>query len=308
MSIDATVTAGYQSQLRIVYKLPKPSPLVSLVIGTRDKDDLLRQIVAGVLDRTDYETVEIIIVDNQSSSPSTLAYLDKISADPRVTVLSFDAPFNFSAINNLGVRAARGTIVGLLNNDLKVIASDWLREMVSQALRPEIGAVGAKLLFPNDTIQHGGIILGVGGVAGHAHKYLPRDSNGYIHRAVLCQNFSAVTGACMVLRKEVFDEVGGFNELDLPVAYNDVDLCLRIRKKGYRILWTPYAELYHLESASRGPDDSPENELRYNTERDYVFRTWGREIIHDAHYNPNLTIAAEDFSLAVPPRTVSKWR
>jgi GT2 family glycosyltransferase len=179
--------------------------------------------------------------------------------------------------------------------------------MVSHALRPDIGGVGAKLLYPDDTVQHAGIVLGVNGIAGHLHRHIPRHSAGYHNRALITQNLSAVTGACLVLRREVFEEVGGFDEVNLPVAYNDVDLCLRIREQGYRIVWTPYAELYHLESASRGRDDTPENTSRANKEREYMLRTWSYVLKNDPYYNPNLTTLREDASLAVPPRTINRW-
>ncbi len=306
--INAKVAPGYRNFHRAIYPIPSPQPLVSLIIGTRDKVDLLRQIVEGVLDQTDYEALEVIIVDNQSTEPGTLDYLDRITTDPRVRVLSFDAPFNFSAMNNLGVRAAKGEIVGLLNNDLKVIAPGWLREMVSHALRPEIGAVGAKLLFSNDNIQHAGIVLGIGGIAGHAHKFLPKDNSGYISRTQVIQNFSAVTAACLVMRRDLYNKVGGLDEINLTVAFNDVDLCMRINELGYRILWTPYAELYHPESMSRGSDETSENLPRFTKEVQYMKFTWSDKLREDPCYNPNLTLEDEGFSLAVPSRATRPWR
>ncbi len=306
--IDATISAGHGYHHRVKYSLPNPLPLVSLIVGTRDKEELLRQVIEGVLEQTDYQPVEIIIVDNQSTDPATQTYLSQLKRDPRIKVLQYDAPFNFSAMNNLGVRAAKGEVVGLLNNDLRVINGEWLKEMVSHALRPEIGAVGAKLLFSDDTVQHGGVILGVGGVAGHAHKYLQRESSGYINRAQVIQNFSAVTGACLVMRRKLYEEVGGLDEQNLAVAFNDVDFCIRIRESGYRILWTPYAELYHLESISRGSDASPENAPRFQDEVHYMKRVWQEVLYNDPCYNPNLTLEHEDLSLASPPRTPKPWQ
>jgi GT2 family glycosyltransferase len=194
-----------------------------------------------------------------------------------------------------------------VNNDIRIISSEWLKEMVSHAVRPEIGAVGAKLYYQNETIQHAGVIVGVGGVAGHAHKRLPRQSAGYFARAQVIQNFSALTGACLVIRREVYDEVGGLDEVNLPIAFNDVDLCLRIREKGYRILWTPYAELYHLESASRGADTEPDKLPRFTGEQEFMKSSWKDRLLWDPYYSPNLTLDKEDFSFD-KPRTRTPWK
>lgn len=307
IGIEAIVTEGQHCSHRVRYPVPASAPLVSLIVATRNRYELLSQTIKGLLDETAYAPMEIIIVDNQSTDSATLRYLREIKEDARVKVLTYDAPFNYSAINNLAVSEAAGELLGLINNDIQVISPAWLREMVSHALRPDIGGVGAKLLYPDDTVQHAGIVLGVNGIAGHLHRHIPRHSAGYHNRALITQNLSAVTGACLVLRREVFEEVGGFDEVNLPVAYNDVDLCLRIREQGYRIVWTPYAELYHLESASRGRDDTPENTSRANKEREYMLRTWSYVLKNDPYYNPNLTTLREDASLAVPPRTINRW-
>jgi GT2 family glycosyltransferase len=304
----ATITAGHNNYHRATYPLPTPQPLVSLIIGTRDRVELLRQVIEGILEQTDYQRIELLIIDNQSREPATLSYLDEIQKHAQVRVIPYDAPFNFSAINNLAVGQSQGEIIGLLNNDIKIISSGWLIEMVSHALRPEIGAVGAKLYYADDTIQHAGVILGVGGVAGHLYKHLPKEANGYYSRPHVIQNFSAVTGACLLMRRQIFDEVGGFDEVNLPVAFNDIDFCLRIRKRGYRILWTPYAELYHLESASRGSDKTPEKLFRFQRECAFMHSLWGDALLNDPYYNPNLSLHAEDCSLAVPPRTVKPWK
>jgi GT2 family glycosyltransferase len=307
-NIAATVTDGYRFYHRVIYPLPKPEPLVSLIVGTRDRVELLHQLVDGLLNQTDYESLEIIIVDNQSSEKATLSYFEEVGKDPRVRILPYDAPFNFSAINNMGVRAAKGEVVGLLNNDLKVISPGWLKEMVSHALRPEIGAVGARLLYANDKIQHAGVVLGVGGVAGHAYKHLSKDAQGYVDRMHVIQNFSAVTGACLVMRREVYEKAHGLDETNLPVAFNDVDFCIRIKELGYRILWTPYAELYHLESVSRGSDELPHNIRRFHSEVNYMRYVWKDVLYCDPCYNPNLTLEREDFSLAAPPRAPKPWK
>jgi O-antigen biosynthesis protein len=305
--LRASVSSNGDAFRRVVFSLPSPAPLVSLVVATRDRVGLLRQAVEGVLGRTDYAPLELIVVDNRSREPETLAYLEEIGRDARVRVIEYDRPFNFSAINNLGAAEARGEVIGFVNNDTRVIAPGWLREMVSHALRPEIGAVGAKLYFAGDLIQHGGVLLGVGGVAGHAHKYFPRRSTGYAGRARVVQNVSAVTAACLVTRRAVFEEVGGFDEANLRVDFNDVDFCLRLRSRGYRILWTPHAELYHFESASRGKDTTSARQLRHRRERNFMMERWGEALAADPYYNPNLTLKSEDFSPAFPPRAAKPW-
>lgn len=288
---------------RVRYPLPDPAPLVSLIIPTRNGLDLLHRCIQSINDKTHYSPYEILVIDNGSDDPATLSYLKDLGQSGKVTVLRDDRPFNYAALNNSAVMHARGSVIGLLNNDVEVINGGWLNEMVSHALRPDIGAVGARLWYPNNTLQHGGVIL-VGGVAGHAHKRLPLGAAGYFRRAVLIQNFSAVTAACMVLRKDVFLEVGGFDE-NLSVAFNDVDLCLRLRKLRYRNLWTPYAELYHYESVTRGYEDTPEKQARFNREVEFMKQRWGELLANDPAYNPNLALDREDFSLAWPPR-VSK--
>lgn len=280
------------------WPLPDPAPLVSLLVPTRDGVEILQPCVDAILERTDYRHFELLILDNQSTCTDTLAYMDEVARrDPRVRVLRWDHPFNYSAINNFGAAHAKGSIIGLVNNDVEPIAPAWLGEMVRQVCRPEIGCVGAKLYYPNDTLQHGGVILGLGGIAGHAHRFFPSRENGYCGRLKLVQNLSAVTAACLLLRRDVFEAVGGLNEPDLAVAYNDVDLCLKVREAGYRNLWTPYAELYHHESISRGADDTPEKQARWLREKDYMRRTWGQALDNDPAYNPNLTLVHEDFSL-----------
>ena len=287
---------------RVIYPSPAQPPLVSLIIPTRDKLDLLRGTLDGLLHQTDYKNIEIIIIDNGSVEPETLDYLTEIQKNKLVSVIKYAGPFNFSLLNNLGVFHARGTIVGLMNNDLEVISPGWLTEMVCHALRPDIGAVGAKLYYANDTIQHAGVIVGLGGMAGHHFRFLAKETPGYHWKPFLTQNYSAVTGACLIMRRKIFEEVGGLEEKHLKVAFNDVDLCLRIRERGYRIVWTPYAELYHLESASRGLDNTLKKFLRLQHELNYMKKRWGETLLNDPYYNPNLTIEYEDFSLAWPPR------
>jgi len=300
------VAAAIHGHHRVIYPVPDPAPLVSLIIGTRDRSDLLKQAMDGIL-QTDYAPLEIVLVDNQTTAPESLEYLEKVQRDARIRVVRYDAPFNFSAINNLGVREARGEVVCLLNNDTKIISPGWLKEMVSHALRPEVGAVGAKLYYANDTIQHAGVIIGIAGVAGHSHKHLARSGVGHAYRTMLLQGCSAVTAACMVMRRSVFLEAGGLDELNLPIAFSDIDLCLRLRARGYRIVWTPYAELYHLESASRGPETTLERSPAFARECAYFRAKWKAQLPCDPYYNPNLTLDAEDFSLAAPPRHARPW-
>ena len=292
--------AEFPGNYRVVNVLER-EPLVSLVIPTRDQVGLLRQCVDSILRETAYRNYEIIIIDNQSSEAATLAYLKKVVADERVRVIAYDAPFNYSAINNLAAENATGEILALVNNDIEVISSGWLTEMVSQAMRPDIGAVGAMLYFPDDTIQHAGVLLGFNGIAVNMYGSKPRGWLGQLLRAQLIQNYSAVTAACLVVRKDVFEEVDGFDER-LGVAYNDVDFCLRLREKGYRNLWTPYAELYHHESASRGAEDTPEKRARFEAEVEYMYERWGDLIGDDPAYNPNLATYGDFNDFAFPPR------
>jgi GT2 family glycosyltransferase len=306
-NISATATKGYLSFHRIVYTLPRLLPLVSLIITTRDRVDLLRQCVEGILEETDYRPLELLIVDNQSAEPATLKYLSAIANDPRVKVLRYDAPFNYSAMNNMAAQHSAGEIIGLINNDIKIISPDWLTEMVSHALRPEIGAVGAKLYYADDSIQHAGIITGYGGTAVNAYQRVQQQTARHIIRANVIQNFTAVTAACMVLRKQVFEEACGLDAQNLPVAFNDVDFCLRLGERGYRILWTPHAELYHLESASLGLGTAPARLPQFMKETAYLKSRWGHLLPFDPYYNINLTLDGELFSLALPPRASKPW-
>jgi GT2 family glycosyltransferase len=305
--VAAEIVAVAGHHWRIQRRLPSPPPKVSIIIPTRNSVGLLRVTVDSLLAKSTYPNFEIIVVNNHSDDAGTLAYFDELRA-MKVRVVDYEAPFNYSALNNFAARQAEGSVLAFLNNDLELITPDWLEEMTSQALRPEIGAVGAMLYFPDDTVQHAGAILGLTGpgaekgVAGHAFKGAKRGSEGQRNRLRLVQNYSALTAACLVIRREVFEKVGGFNERELAVAFNDIDLCLRIRKAGFRNLWTPFAEFYHHESASRGREDTPEKEARFNNEVAYMRTTWGRQLDEDPAYNPNLSLRHEDFSLAFPPR------
>ncbi|MBO9644510.1 MAG: glycosyltransferase family 2 protein [Pseudacidovorax sp.] len=287
---------------RVRYALPSPPPLVSLIIPTRNALALVRQCIESIQKRTEYPNWEIILVDNGSDDPAALAYFERLAQQPHLRVLRDDRPFNYSALNNQAVAMARGELVALVNNDIEVMSPGWLSEMVSLAMQPGVGAVGARLWYPDMTLQHGGVILGPGGCAVHAHKALPRGLNGYAGRAALIQSFSAVTAACLVVRKSLYVQVGGLDEVNLSVAFNDVDFCLRVREAGYRNVWTPYAELLHHESATRGEDVAPEKRERFERELAFMQQRWGALIDHDPAYSPNLTLLLEDFSLAWPPR------
>lgn len=284
---------------RVKHPLPSLLPFVSIIVPTRDKVSLLQACIQSVQQKTNYPSWELLIVDNGSVEPETQAYFEKLKNDLRIRVLRYDGPFNYSAINNYAVTQARGEILTLLNNDIEVISENWLSEMVSHASRPEVGAVGAKLLYPDGTVQHAGVVLGIGGVAGHVHRFLAEDALGYCHRAVIAQNFSAVTGACLVVRKELYKAVNGLNEEHLHVAFNDIDFCLKLVVAGYKNVFTPFALLYHHESISRGPDDTPEKKAIFSREVNYMKDSWRSRLKNDFAYNQNLSIDVENFSLKI---------
>jgi len=274
---------------RIKFPLPTLLPLVSIIICTRDYEALLRKAVDSINLISTYTNYEIVIVDNCSRDPEAVAYLASLAKRPGIRVIRDESPFNFSRLSNTGVAQSRGEVVCLLNNDIEVITPDWIEEMLSFAIKPDVGAVGARLWYPDGTLQHGGVIIGgASGVAGHYHLRLPRGNIGYFGRAVLQQELSAVTGACMMVRRKVFDEVGGLDE-QIAVAYNDIDFCLRLRAAGYRNIWTPFAELIHHESASRGYERGQEKIERFRRETDFMQTRWGKTLEQDPFHNPNLS-------------------
>ncbi|MDR6477316.1 glycosyltransferase involved in cell wall biosynthesis/SAM-dependent methyltransferase [Paraburkholderia graminis] len=293
---------------RIKRQPPAELPRVSVIVPTRDRLGVLRAAVDGLMHETNYENLEIIVVDNDSEEAETLEYFEEIKRDARVKVLRVPGAFNFSALNNAAAAISTGSVIGFINNDIEIIHPDWLLEMVTQLAQPNVGAVGAKLYYANDTIQHAGVVLGLYGVAAHGHRHFPRNAIGYFGRPMLVQNMTAVTAACMLARKEVFEQVGGFDEVNLTVGYNDVDLCLKIREAGHDIVFTPFAELYHLESISRGANLSAAQIERDARERAYMLARWGDVIAHDPFYSPNLTVTAENYGLAFPPRAMKRWR
>jgi len=287
---------------RIRYPIPAPPPKVTLIIPTRDRVDLLKRCIESILRKTRYLNYEILVIDNQSKESDTLAYFYELRQIANIRIAPFEDAFNYSAINNYAVKITDADVVGLVNNDIEVINPDWLDELVGHVIRPGIGAVGAMLYYPNNTIQHAGTILGIGGVAGHIYHNFQRGSPGMAGRALVAQNLSAVTAACLVVKRERYLECGGLDEKNLPVAFNDVDFCLRLMQAGYHNVWTPFAELYHHESASRGLEDTPEKRKRFMKESDYMRHRWGRILDNDPAYNPNLTLDSQDSSLAFPPR------
>ncbi len=286
---------------------PSPDPLISLIVLTRDRVALLSNCINGLLNHTDYNNIEIIIIDNGSQEESTLTYLESLESHSTIKIIRDDSEFNFSELNNIALNYATGDYIGLINNDISVIKPHWLTEMMGHLCREDVGIVGAKLLYEDNTIQHAGVTIGLGGVAGHSFRYSPQHYRGYDDRLILCHEVSCVTAACLLTKKSIYKEVSGLNAVNLRVAFNDVDYCLKVRQKGYKVIWTPFAELYHLESASRGSDLSRDNIHRWNSEYTYMRDNWDEVLDKDPFYNPNLTITDEDFSLAIPPRLVHPW-
>lgn len=299
--VGVSVESGVLSNTyKVNWPIPKAieqKPLVSIIIPTKNGKELVKQCIDSLYSLTQYKKFEVLLVDNQSDDESALEYFKQLNIDKKVTLLSYDKPFNYSAINNFAASKANGDILILMNNDIEILSESWLDEMVSHCLRDDIGCVGAKLYYPNGTIQHAGVVTGIGGVAGHSHKYFNKSHPGYFKRLMITQNFSAVTAACLAVRKSVFIEVGGLNEEHLTVAFNDVDLCLKMQKAGYRNLWTPYVEMIHHESVSRGAEDNPQKVARFNKEVAYMKKTWGKRLDHDPCYSPWLSLEREDFTL-----------
>lgn len=298
----ATVTIADPSigHYRVRYAIPDTQPMVSIVIATRDRADLLELCLRSIQEKTTYPNCEVVIVDNGSVEPRTMRLFERV-ASPSTRILRKDIDFNYSTLNNFGVSHANGEFVVLLNNDIEVLTPDWIEEMLSFAQMQDVGCVGARLWYPDMTLQHAGVILGMGGIAGHAHKHFDARSKGYFCRAIHHQQLSAVTAACLMVRKQTYEAVSGLDE-DLGVAFNDIDFCLRVRATGLRNVWTPYAEMIHHESASRGLDTDKIKKRRFAREVALMQQRWGDALLQDPAYNPNLTLEHTDFSLAWPPR------
>jgi len=302
--------SGYGALLKVTWPLPERLPRVSLIVPTRDQYKLLKACIEGLLNETDYPNLEIIVVDNQSSDPDTLSYLHELSKRG-VIILKHPYPFNYSTINNRAATIATGEVIGLVNNDIEIIDRRWLKEMLGQLLQTRVGAVGAKLLWPNHMVQHGGVVVGVNGLAAHTGNNLTDQDAGYLGTNQLTRQQSAVTAACLLVRKSVFEEVGGLDEQAFPVAFNDVDFCLRIRKRGYKIIWSPFAKLIHAESASRGKDVSPEKRSRAQREQNKFIEKWALADEVDPFYHPSMShdfLSGPYGGLSLPPRCMKKAR
>ncbi|WP_412759957.1 glycosyltransferase family 2 protein [Methylobacterium litchii] len=286
----ATVAATPSYSAReVAWPLPDPAPLVSVIIPSRDRLDLISTVSRGLLEATDYPAIELIVVDNGSTDPAVLAYYEKLKRDSRVQIVSFPQAFNFSAMVNAGVAAASGQVVVLLNNDIGVRGPGWLGAMVRQAIRPEVGAVGAKLLFGDGTLQHAGVVVGLAGRAGHILRRRPADTPGHLGRLHVAHEVSAVTAACLAVSRDKYLAVGGFDAEAFPIDFNDVDFCLRLGAKGWKTIWTPEAELFHFESVSRGPSVGAKRE-RFEREAALFTARWLDVIRHDPFYHPALSL------------------
>ncbi len=296
LGIDASVHDGpILGTYQVVYHL-RAQPLVSIIIPNKDQAALLARCIES-LGKSSYANIEIVIVENGSQLPETHAYYRSLEKQPHVRIVEWTKPFNYAAVNNFAAAQARGDLLLFLNNDTEAINPDWLEAMVKLAVQPGVGAVGAKLYYADDTIQHAGIVVGMGGVAGHSHLFYPREAQGYMQRLRITQNVAAVTGACLLMPREVFEKVGGFDE-GFVLAFNDVDLCLSVLKAGYRVVWTPDAELYHLESKTRGYEDTVEKQARFKREYDLFHLKWGQFLeAGDPYYHPHFRLDRPDFAL-----------
>lgn len=272
-------------------------PLVSVLIPNKDQKDVLKQCLDSVFEKTDYRNYEVLILENNSVEEETFAYYQELETRPNVRILTWKEGFNYSAINNFGAGYAKGEYLLFLNNDVEVIRSNWMEELLGNCQRSQVGIVGAKLYFPDDTIQHAGTIIGIGGIAGHAFLNMPRSRSGYLHKASIQMDLSAVTAACMMMKKSLFEELNGFEER-LSVAFNDVDLCLRAGQAGYLVVYNPRVELYHYESKSRGAEDNEEKIRRFQSEIEFMRNRWITILKEgDPYYNKNLTLSKWNYSL-----------
>lgn len=297
IGIPAEVEQGPFYGMYRTHYLWKEQPLVSILIPNKDHAADLKKCMDSIEEKSTYRNFEFIIVENNSTEEETFAYYKEIEKRDNVRVLYYKEDFNYSRINNFGAKEANGEYVLLLNNDTEMIEPDSIKEMLDVCMRPDVGIVGAKLIFEDNTIQHAGVIIGFGGVAGHAFIGQDRDDNGYFSRIISVQDLSAVTAACLMVRRSVFDEVEGLNE-EFKVAFNDIDFCLKVRKAGYLVVYNPYAQFYHYESKSRGQEDSADKVARFQQEIGLFGERWGELLEHgDPYYNPNLTLDKADFSL-----------
>jgi GT2 family glycosyltransferase len=293
--LGASCTPGLFGTAKVSWPLPPSLPRVSIIIPTRNKVELLRPCIDSVLKATSYAPFEILVVDNGSNERATLAYLGAIAQHRAVRVIAYDEPYNYSAINNFAARTATGSYLCLLNNDTEVVEPDWLTEMMRYAVRPDVGAVGAKLLYGNGTIQHAGVVIGIGEGAGHPHRFTAADESGYFRQPHVAHFASAVTAACLVVETKKFEAVGGLDEQELAIAYNDVDLCLKLQAAGWRNVYVPHAVLLHHESQSRGSDMSAKHRQRHQRELNVLQQRWGTQNYQDPLHNPNLERGSETY-------------
>jgi GT2 family glycosyltransferase len=295
----ASILASGPGTFVVRYTLRGGAPRVTIVLPTRDHADDLERCLASVFQRTTYANFELLLVDNGTREAAALETIERYArADARLRVLPMDVPFNYSRLNNAAVREATGEVLVLLNNDTEIVTPDWLEALLEQALRPAIGAVGANLLYPDGRVQHGGVVLGIGGVAGHSHRGYPPGDAGYFGALRTITNYSAVTAACLAVRRSVYDAVGGLDET-LTVAFNDVDFCLRIRAAGYRNVWLPHVVLRHGESRSRGHDIGLAKTHRSLAESRVMLDRWHATIDDDPYYSPHLTRLDESYGIRV---------
>jgi GT2 family glycosyltransferase len=289
--------AGPFGTVRVTWPLPDPPPSVTIIVPTRDRVDLLETCIRSLLRKTRYPNYDILIVDNGSVEPDTHAWFTMISTDPRVSVLRYDHPYNYSAINNFAAARSRGEYLCLLNNDTEIVEAAWLDELMRYAIRPGVGAVGAKLLYDDGSIQHAGIVMGLGNAAGHAHRSLPDGQSGYFAQAHCAHHASAVTAACLVVERAKFDAVGGLDEIDFQIAYNDVDFCLKLGRRGWHNVYAPQAVVVHYESKSRGQDMAPQHIERYKRELAVLQERWDTDSVVDPMHHPRLDRASETYRI-----------
>ena len=295
-----TSTRAFETIFKITYEIIG-EPKISIIIPNKDHVEDLRRCITSIIEKSTYDNYEIIVVENNSETREIFAYYEELANNPAVKIITYKGDFNYSAINNLGVSEASGEYVLLLNNDIQIITVNWMEELLMYAQRPDVGAVGAKLYYPDKTIQHAGVVIGLGAhrTAGHVHYRQKRENLGYMGRLCYAQNMSAVTGACLLVKKALYEEAGGLDE-SFAVSLNDVDFCLKLRRLGYLNVFTPFAEAYHYESASRGSDMTGEAATRYNAESARFREKWKAELeAGDPYYNPNFSLDKSDFSLRV---------
>ncbi len=295
-----TSTRAFETIFKITYEIIG-EPKISIIIPNKDHVEDLKRCITSIIEKSTYDNYEIIVVENNSETREIFAYYEELANNPAVKIITYKGDFNYSAINNLGVSEASGEYVLLLNNDIQIITVNWMEELLMYAQRPDVGAVGAKLYYPDKTIQHAGVVIGLGAhrTAGHVHYRQKRENLGYMGRLCYAQNMSAVTGACLLVKKALYEEAGGLDE-SFAVSLNDVDFCLKLRRLGYLNVFTPFAEAYHYESASRGSDMTGEAAARYNDESARFREKWKAELeAGDPYYNPNFSLDKSDFSLRV---------